>query len=64
VEILFQGANVFREGGRKIARGGGNSSSWGEEVFPPSSDVVTGETLFCDTGCKIESSPLSNNSCL
>jgi len=28
VETLFLGANVFREGGRKIARGGGKK-------FPP-----------------------------
>jgi len=36
VETLFRGANLFREGGRKIARGGGNISSWGEEkIFPP-----------------------------
>jgi len=53
VETLFRGANVFREGGRKIARGGGNISSWGEEIFIPSSDFVTGETLFRDTGVKI-----------
>jgi len=42
VETLFRGANVFREGGQKIARG--------EEIFPPPGDFVTGETLFRDTG--------------
>jgi len=48
VETLFRGANVFREGGgRKIARGGGNISSW--DISSPS-DFVMGETLFCDTG--------------
>jgi len=39
VETLFQGANVFR-----------NISSWGEEIFLPPGDFVTGETLFRDTG--------------
>jgi len=48
VETLFREANVFREGGRgrKITRGGGNISSWGEEIFPPPGDFVMGETLF------------------
>jgi len=52
VETLFRGAgaNVFREGGQKIARGVGNISSWGEEIFPPPGDFVMGETLFRDTG--------------
>jgi len=51
VETLFWGANVFCEGGgRKIARGGGNISSWGEEIFSPPGDFVMGETLFRDTG--------------
>jgi len=49
VETSFWGANVFREG-RKIARGGGNISSGGEEIFPPPGDFVMGETLFRDTG--------------
>jgi len=44
VEILFRGANVFREGRRKIARGGGNISSWGEEIFHSPGDFVMGET--------------------
>jgi len=44
------GANVFREGGREIAQGGRNISSWGEEIFPPPGDSVMGETLFRDTG--------------
>jgi len=35
VETLFRGANVFREGGWEIARGGGNIPYWGEEIFPP-----------------------------
>jgi len=35
VETLFRGANVFRKGGRKITRGGGNISSWGEKYFLP-----------------------------
>jgi len=30
---LFPGANVFREGGRKIARGGGNISPWERKYF-------------------------------
>jgi len=38
-----------RGGGRKIARGGDNISARGEEIFPPPSDSVTGETLFRDT---------------
>jgi len=51
METLFRRANLFREGrGRKIARVGGNISSWGEEIFPPPSDFVMGETLFSDTG--------------
>jgi len=50
VETIFRGANVFREGGREIARGGGNISSWGEEIFSPPGDSVMGETLFRDTG--------------
>jgi len=50
VETLFRGANVFHEGGRKIPRGGGNISSWGEEIFSPPGDFVMGETLFRDTG--------------
>jgi len=52
VETLFRGANVFHDvrGGRKIARGGGNISSWGEEIFPRPGDFVMGETLFRDTG--------------
>jgi len=36
--------------GWKIARGGGNISSWGDEIFPPPDDFVMGEILFCDTG--------------
>jgi len=35
VETLFWGVNVFREGGWELAQGGGNISSWGEEIFPP-----------------------------
>jgi len=58
VETLFQGANVFREGGRKIARGGGNISSRGEKIFPPPPDFVTGKTLFRDTGSAL---PLYKN---
>jgi len=50
VENLFRGANVFREWGQKIARGGGNISSWGEEIFLPPGEFVTGDTLFRDTG--------------
>jgi len=35
-ETLLRMANVFREEeGRKIAQGGGNISSWGDEIFPP-----------------------------
>jgi len=49
VETLFRGENVFREGGRKIARGGKNISSGGEEIFPPRW-LCNGETLFRDTG--------------
>jgi len=33
-----------------MARGGGNISSWGQEIFPPLGDSVIGETLFRDTG--------------
>jgi len=36
--------------GQKIARGGGNISSGGEEIFPPPGDFIMGETLFRDTG--------------
>jgi len=50
VETLFRGANIFREGGREIAQGGGYISSWGEEIFPPPGDSVMGKTLFRDTG--------------
>jgi len=50
VETLFRGANVFREEGWKIAGGGGNIYSWGEEIFLPPGDFVMGETLSCDTG--------------
>jgi len=39
-----------REGGWKIVQGGENISSWGEEIFPPPGDFVTGETLVLDTG--------------
>jgi len=45
-EALFRGANIFHEGGREIARGGGNISSWGEEIFPPPGDSVMGRLYF------------------
>jgi len=48
-ETLFYGGNVFCEGGQEIARGGGNISSWGEEIFPYPGDSLIGETLFRDT---------------
>jgi len=54
VETLFWGANIFCEGGRKLAQGGGNISPWGEEIFPPPCDFVMGETLYCDTGTFFE----------
>jgi len=50
VVTLFRGANVFRERRREIARGRGNISTGGEEIFPPPGDSVTEETLFRDTG--------------
>jgi len=49
VESLFRG-RMYCVRGAETARGGGNIFSWGEEIFPPPSDSVMGETLFRDTG--------------
>jgi len=57
VESLYRGANVFREGGRELKRGGENISSWGEEIFHLPGDSIMGVTLCRDTGCCLASYP-------
>jgi len=62
VEILFQGVNVFREGGINSTRGR-KYFLWGRGNISSPGDFVIGETIFRDTGTFSEEGGQEINRC-